>query len=315
MSTTKSVTGPSNDRLEPHTDSNGHGEIEPSPTFRVEEPKRRIGISIMIGVAALLVVMLAMYFRAAAHTNHVALAATAKPVSIERAKKGTFRPTRSYVGTLQPWALAKVGPQYISAYVGTVLVRPGAVVKRGEVLATLDCRNSSAASKEIAARAKALEERRNAVAHETDRMKQLIDGGFASENEVEQLSAKTSAQTAEVEGLKASLLSKSLEVDDCILRAPFSGEVADRLIDPGAYVRPGNPVVRLGRSPGAPAEPRHRVWVGSPTVVAGCPMLRTGTSASSFSGTSSMPRFSPDAEPPRLAKRSPAPSSMWHPCR
>ena len=202
-----------------------------------------MGVSIAIGIAALLALMLAMYFRAAAHTNHVALAHAPKPVSIERAKKGSFRPSRAYVGTLQPWALAKVGPQYISAYVGAVLVRPGAVVKRGEVLATLDCRNSSAASKEIAARAKALEERRNAVAHETDRMKQLIDGGFASENEVEQLSAKTSAQTAEVESLKASLLSKSLEVDDCILRAPFYGEVAERLTDPGAYVRPGNPVV------------------------------------------------------------------------
>ncbi len=206
---------------------------------------RRVGAAIVLGVGVVLVALFALYLRAASKTNHVALSAAPKPVSVEAVRKGTFRPTRSYVGTLQPWGLAKVGPQYVSAYVGTVLVRPGAIVKRGEVLATLDCRNSSAASREIAARAKALEERRDAMAHEADRMKQMTEGGFASVNEVEQLSANTSAKTAEIESMKAALVSKSLEVDDCILRAPFTGEVADRFADPGAYVRPGNAVITV----------------------------------------------------------------------
>jgi RND family efflux transporter MFP subunit len=34
-------------------------------------------------------------------------------------------------------------------------------------------------------------------------------------------------------------------VDDCVLRAPFAGEIADRFADPGAFVRPGNPVVTV----------------------------------------------------------------------
>jgi RND family efflux transporter MFP subunit len=41
------------------------------------------------------------------------------------------------------------------------------------------------------------------------------------------------------------LVSRTLEVDDCIMRAPFAGEIADRFVDPGAYVRPGNPVVTI----------------------------------------------------------------------
>ena len=57
-----------------------------------------------------------------------------------------FRPSRTYVGTMEAWLSASIGPQLVSAYVDTVLVRPGAVVKRGEVLATLDCRDASAAS-------------------------------------------------------------------------------------------------------------------------------------------------------------------------
>jgi RND family efflux transporter MFP subunit len=206
---------------------------------------RRVRGFIVIGVSVLLVAVVALYLRAASRTNHVALSQAPKPVTVEKAKAATYRPTRSYVGTTDSWNTARVGPQYISAYVATVLVRPGAVVKRGEVMATLDCRNASANSREIAARAKALAERQTAAEHETSRVQEMKQGGFASENEVEQLGAKASSEKAEVESLKAALVSRSLEVDDCILRAPFTGEVADRFVDPGAFVRPGNPVVSV----------------------------------------------------------------------
>jgi RND family efflux transporter MFP subunit len=200
---------------------------------------------IVVGVAALLVAVVGLYLRASAHTNHEALSQAPKPVSVVTAQTTTYRPIRSYVGTTSAWNVARIGPQYVSAYVGTVLVRPGATVKKGQVLATLDCRNTSAASREIAARAKALEERQAAVEHEAQRTKELTAGGFASENEVEQLAAKSASEKAEVESLRASLVSRSLEVDDCVLRAPFDGEIADRFYDPGAYVRPGNPVVTV----------------------------------------------------------------------
>jgi RND family efflux transporter MFP subunit len=205
----------------------------------------RVRFFIMAGVAVLVLAMLALYWRAAARTNHVALAQSAKPVSTQKAQASTFRPLRTYIGTTAAWNTARVGPQYVSAYVGSVLVRPGAVVKRGEVLGTLDCRNASAATREIAARAKALEERQAAVQHEAERTKQMQEGGFASANELEQLNARSSSQLAEVESLRASMVSRSLEVDDCVMRAPFAGEVAERFADPGAYLRPGNPLVSV----------------------------------------------------------------------
>ena len=215
----------------------------------VEEPADSgaggVRLVILVGVAIVLVAMVGMYLRAESRTNHVALASTPKRVSVLKAKRTTFRPLRSYIGTTAAWNAARVGPQYVSAYVGTVLVRPGAVVKRGEVLATLDCLNASAATKEIAARAHAIEERQAAIQHEAERTKEMQEGGFASANELEQLTAKSAAEKAEAESMRASLVSRSLEVDDCILRAPFAGEVAERFVDPGAYLRPGNPVASV----------------------------------------------------------------------
>lgn len=200
---------------------------------------------ILFGVGMVLVAMIGMYLRASSRVNDVALASAPKPVSTLKAKATTFRSERTYVGTTKAWNAARVGPQYVSAYVGTVLVRPGAVVKRGEVLATLDCRNASAATREIAARAHAIEERQTAIQHEAERTKEMQEGGFASANELEQLNAKSAAEKAEAESMRASLVSRSLEVDDCVLRAPFAGEVSERFVDPGAYVRPGQPVATV----------------------------------------------------------------------
>ena len=41
------------------------------------------------------------------------------------------------------------------------------------------------------------------------------------------------------------MMNSALEVNDCILRAPFGGEVATRTEDPGAFVRPGTQIVSV----------------------------------------------------------------------
>ena len=206
---------------------------------------RRLRRIVVALIAALAVVTVALYARAARRSNRVALADAAKPVTTLRARSGNFQTVRTYVGTVEAWNEAKVGPQYVSAYVDTVLVRPGASVRRGEVLATLDCRNASAASRETAARARGLAQRQEAYQHEAARLKEMLDGGFASRNEVEQHRATAASEKGEVESLRATLTARRLEVDDCILRAPFDGDVIGRFADPGAYVHPGNPIVAI----------------------------------------------------------------------
>ena len=147
----------------------------------------RIGIVIPLGVSLLIVAMIGLYVRAAARTNHTSLGQSPKPVSTVTVKSAEFQPIREYVGTTESWNEAKLGPQYVAAYVSNVLYRPGAAVKRGEVLATLDCRFTSASSREVSARTKAITERQAAVQDEAHRVQEVAAGGFASVNEVEQL--------------------------------------------------------------------------------------------------------------------------------
>jgi len=180
-----------------------------------------------------------MVVRAEAHVNKIALGQFPKPVTVIEAERSTFRGARSYVGTIEPWVEAKIGPQMIAAYVDTVLVRPGAVVKKGAVVATLDCRNANASSQAVAMQARAVAARQEAISHEASRLNGLLDGGFVSPNEAEQKSAQSAAEQAQLLATQAQLLGTSLQVSDCVLRSPFDGEVANRTADPGAFVRPG----------------------------------------------------------------------------
>jgi RND family efflux transporter MFP subunit len=183
--------------------------------------------------------------RASGDVNQVALASLPKGVTAVAARAARYRPQRRYVGTIQPWLEARVGPQLISGYVDTVLVRPGDVVKKGQVLATLDCRNASASSKAVAMQARAIQTEQEALAHEAARVAALKDGGFASANEIENREASSASKQAALMETQAKMQRATLEVSDCVLRAPFNGEIAARLVDPGAFVRPGTEVVSV----------------------------------------------------------------------
>jgi RND family efflux transporter MFP subunit len=93
--------------------------------------------------------------------------------------------------------------------------------------------------------ARALETQQEAMAHRAARVGGLLDGGYVSPDEAEQKTAESTSKQAELLSAQAKLLRASLEVNDCILRAPFEGEVAERSMDPGAFARPGSSIVSI----------------------------------------------------------------------
>jgi len=208
-------------------------------------PARTTPLLIGGGVLLLSAITGALFLRAQSQVNHQALAEQPKGVTVIGAQAAAYRPARRYVGTVAPWLEARIGPQFTSAYVDTVLVRPGEVTKRGQILATLDCKSASAQSKAMQMQARALGATQEAIAKEAGRLSGLLQGGYVSPNEVERRTAESASKQAELMAQNARLVRASLEVDDCVLHAPFDGEVADRLLDPGGFARPGSPILTL----------------------------------------------------------------------
>ena len=150
----------------------------------------------------------------------------------------------------------KVGPQLVSAYVDTVLVRPGATVKRGDVIATLDCRNASAIEQAVAMQARAVEAQqtreprtRRRACRAARRQVRLAERSRAEGGRRREQAGAARSRC------KAQMVGTSLEVNDCVLRAPFDGEIAIAHVDPGA-LRPAGLVDRDGRR--SPRRAHHR---------------------------------------------------------
>jgi membrane fusion protein (multidrug efflux system) len=207
--------------------------------------KIKIPLGIGLGVVLIGIVTGALFLRARSEINQVALSSQPKGVTTVEAQAARYRPSRRYVGTIAPWLEARIGPQFTAAYVDTVLVRPGDAAKKGQILATLDCKSASAQSKAMQMQARALSATQEAMAKEAGRMSGLLEGGFVSPNEVERRTADSASKQAELLAANARLVRASLEVDDCVLRAPFDGEVADRMLDPGGFARPGSPILNF----------------------------------------------------------------------
>jgi RND family efflux transporter MFP subunit len=73
---------------------------------------------------------------------------------------------------------------------------------------------------------------------------------------------KIAAQQAVVAQLQAALRNIEVDLEDSVLKAPFSGTIGQRHLDEGAIVSPGAPLLRL-------VEDRHlEAWIGLPAQVA-----------------------------------------------
>lgn len=222
---------------------------EPERSERPEgaRKRQRWPVPVLVGVlvAGLSGGLFQLLERQAAVTNSIALSSEPKAVRVVSARVTQYRPARRYVGTLRAWHRADMGPQLVAAYLKTVLVRAGDFVERDQILATLDCRNPSAGSERVSQQIEALSRQHKALASEVKRLEQLASKNYVSPNELEQKAAQSAAAEARLGALRAQLRAQRVEVEDCVLRAPFDGEVAARKLDPGAFVRPGMTVLTV----------------------------------------------------------------------
>ncbi len=171
-------------------------------------------------------------------------AARAVPVRIQQVRPNRFTVTLSPGGSTEAWREVDIAAQVG----GTVLRLPfemGDMVEKGDLLVEIDKRLYSAGVQQAKAGLLAAEGTHDQAQRNLKRSRSLKDNDRISDVEFE--AVKLGALQAESGMLAAraalDLASKSLE--DCEIRAPFTGRVAMLIPEVGEQVAPGMPMVAV----------------------------------------------------------------------
>jgi membrane fusion protein (multidrug efflux system) len=147
-------------------------------------------------------------------------------------------------GSLAPVVQATVKSK-VGGEVEELTVREGQDVREGQVIARLDTRNLQAQyDRELAAVEKARAELELAKLNR-EKNRALLEQKFISQNTFEQTESAYFGSVANLKLAEAQARLAKINLDDAVIRAPFSGTIARRLVQPGEKVSPDGPIVQL----------------------------------------------------------------------
>lgn len=131
---------------------------------------------------------------------------------------------------------------------GRVVAAPverGSVVKAGDVLAQLDERQPKFSLAEAVASTAMARARLALARNEVERNKPLVEKKAVAEADYQKLLTEQAAREAELASSEARQALAQKTLDDCVIRAPFGGVVAERSVEPGVYVRADSAIARV----------------------------------------------------------------------
>ncbi|MEA3537537.1 MAG: efflux RND transporter periplasmic adaptor subunit [Pseudomonadota bacterium] len=140
-----------------------------------------------------------------------------------------------HVGRFEPSSSVEVRPR-VSGAVTAVHFADGAIVKKGDLLFTIDPRPFNAALAE--ARAGAAQARSDVALAEADleRANRLRADDAVSQSDLDRLAARVRAARASLAAAEARVGARALDVQFTEVRAPITGRISDRRVDAGNIV-------------------------------------------------------------------------------
>lgn len=150
----------------------------------------------------------------------------------------------SATGIANPLAQATLSTKLMGS-VTAVLVNEGERVAAGQVLVRIDARDIDAKREQArAAIASAEAVQREATLH-TNRFRALYADSAAPRAQLDAAEAALERANAALETAQAGQSEVAALGDYAVVRAPFSGIVTRRFVDPGAFAAPGSPLIAV----------------------------------------------------------------------
>jgi membrane fusion protein (multidrug efflux system) len=126
-----------------------------------------------------------------------------------------------------------------------VMIERGQRVKLGQPVVQLDVRSAALGAREAQANLEAARAQKQLAEEECKRTKTLMDKGAITASEYDRQMTQCTASLQQVSAAQARTEMMSKSVSDGLVRAPFDGVIAERMISPGEWVNPGKPLFTL----------------------------------------------------------------------
>lgn len=182
-------------------------------------------------------------------------------------RQPTFTRNANYLGVIRAGSDSVMGFE-VAGVLTSLSATEGMRVSPGDVLAQLGTDRRQARLDAVAATYERVVAERAQAEARAKRIAQLVEDGSASEQDYDDARFSAQALAAAETTAAAQRQSAQLELEKSTLRAPYEAVVAERLVQTGAVVAPGTPVLRLvtamGREAhvGVPADVARRLELG-----------------------------------------------------
>jgi len=150
----------------------------------------------------------------------------------------------SYLGLVEAGRKTVLGFE-MAGLLSKLKVLEGSPVAEGDILAVLDEAKLRSRRDATAADLKRASIDLELAKIKAARQKNLRDTGAVSREASDETRLVAQALEAQVDAVQAQLDSIDIDLNKSVLRAPYTGVIADRYLDEGAVVSPGTPVVKL----------------------------------------------------------------------
>ena len=166
------------------------------------------------------------------------------PGSVAVVTDTTILATLDAAGVAQPIMQATLSTKLMGT-VTAVLVREGDRVTAGQALVRIDARDIAAKQSQVrAGLAEAEAVHRDAVT-QAGRIRALYADSAATRAQLDAAETGLARADAAVQQARAGASEVAVLRDYALIRAPFSGTVTQRFVDPGAFAAPGAPLVAI----------------------------------------------------------------------
>ncbi|MGH8178227.1 MAG: efflux RND transporter periplasmic adaptor subunit [Steroidobacter sp.] len=234
----------------PTRSPDGHVPSKDAPVETAPEDREAKPMWKWIAVAALIIAGVVAWMVLREPAAPAALAdPTAAPLELAAVDLATVEPrvlTRllPLSGSISPFVQATVKSK-VGGEVEQVTVREGQDVKAGEVIARIDTRNLQAQyDRELAAVEKARADLELAKLNR-DKNRTLLEQKYISQNTYESTESAFAASLASFKLAEAQARLMQINLEDAVIRAPFAGTIARRLVHPGEVVSADSSIVSL----------------------------------------------------------------------